>query len=52
VSKQLMAKTKSKDIKKQRSLKNFRDFKPFVKYYDKISTDIKKLPKFEEEEKE
>ncbi len=44
-----MAKTKSNDIIRQRSLKNFRDFKPFVKYFDKISTDIKKLPKFKEE---
>lgn len=41
-----MVSTIKKRITKQRSLKHFNGFKPIVEYFDKISPDIKKLPKF------
>lgn len=40
-----MAKTISDDIKWQRSLRHFEDFKPIADYFDKISPEIKKLPR-------
>ena len=41
-----MAKTIKNRIKRQRSLKQFRDFKPIAEYFDKTSPEIKKLPRF------